>query len=142
MFFLCDECGHTFEDVHELTTSVGIVPRCPNCQSSAVTAACKCLRCGKPKDIFSLTDGFCDDCIEQEKQKMKYDFERCMRIAEKESVEINGFLLAQFTPAEIEAVLYRELKEASAIYPIDCTTFLEVNAAWLNDRITEEMEGT
>lgn len=101
----------------------------------------RCLRCGDLHSIFDLTNGFCDDCIEQEKQNLKYNFERCMQIAEKESVEINGFLLTQFTPVEIETVLYRELKEANAICPIDCTTFLEVNAEWVKNRITEEMEG-
>ena len=99
--WICKDCGRPFDE------DEWDVARCPECGGDIVDAA-ECPNCGEP---FDPDDGmFCPDCMK---------FLCAPRVAvsaavsceDIREVEINGFLASVFTPAEINEILTRALKD-------------------------------
>lgn len=102
-----------------------------------------CMNCFEKHYEEELTDGFCEECIENEIDQYKYDIDGCYELGEKckEDISINGFLLSMFAEDEIEAILYRHLKDASLLAPVDCTPFIESDKSWFEDEVIAKMKG-
>lgn len=102
-----------------------------------------CRNCFEKFYEEELTDGYCEECIEQEIEQYKYNVDGCYELGEKckEEVSVNGFLLSMFDGDEIEAILYRHVKDASLIAPVDCMPFIDSDRSWFKDEIIEKMKG-
>lgn len=152
MDYKCRECGHIFCKGEEkrMTEHIGEawgrpiteeVSCCPVCGDEGFEEAVVCRGCFGSYLEDETLNGFCRDCIEQEKAKYKYDLVGCYKIAEKhyqkEDVGINAFLYSMFTEEEINEILLRELVGKSAIYPVDCTPFIKIDENWFEYYITE-----
>ena len=98
-----------------------------------------CDHCGEDCERFNLVNGLCPECVEQKVYERKYDVDFCYALGEKckEEIEINGFLLTMFSEDEIEAILYRHLKDASLISAVDCTPFIDGDKSWFTDEVMD-----
>lgn len=142
MAYKCLECGHIFERGEEKywRESYGEeMCGCPLCGGSFEETR-KCAVCGGEflrEELNGYKYEVCEDCQDE----YKYNVDVCYRIGDtnKESIEINSLLATLFSVDEIEAVLYRELKEAQKIKPIDCKSFLDIDRDWFVDEMVEEV---
>ena len=135
--WICNECGTVFENPHEYyehdTGYHGA--DCPLCGSDDIDEAERCAECDEWVNEKNLVNGLCPACIE----KHANDYETVKAYGEdrKAAVEINGFLAWAFTPAEIEEILERELKN-SGNAKMDAHKFATDDTDdftnWLNER--------
>lgn len=140
MDYKCEDCGHIFnsgEAAVVLDNAEWIGgdyfeekrDACPCCGSLYIQEAHRCIDCGGLFLEDELEEGFCADCIDTMLFKLKRDPIGCFSVAKNngatEAVSLNIFLATMFSPEEIEQILLRELVEASAVIPVDCTPFIE-----------------
>lgn len=94
-----------------------------------------CGICYEKFEEGELYRGYCKTCLEDEVRQYKHDHETCYKLGEtcKEDVKINGFLVSQFEPEEIEAILYEHLKQSAKLRPVDCSWFIESDEYWFRD---------
>lgn len=102
-----------------------------------------CTACGHECEPGELYQGYCQECLREEVYKYKYDVDSCYSVGEscKEDVKINGLLVAMFEADEIEAILYRHLKDASLLAPVDCSWFIEADESWFRDEVVKKLKG-
>lgn len=147
MAYKCLECGHIFEEGEqaELEEKYGLdTPPyekwsgCPLCRGDYEEAV-KCECCGAEFLEEELTDGVCEDCLEQEKDTYRYNPQKCYELSKDETakVEINYFLSCMFTERQIEEILLLNIRKASALMPIDCSAFMDADKSWFEERIIE-----
>lgn len=149
------ECGHIFEDGEFLVKSEYMgecwgAPAyqdfcyCPSCGDDCYEQASQCKKCGAVSLDDEMTDGYCDGCVTDMVSDYKYNIAKCYSLSrssgETEEVEIDLFLASMFSHELINEILYRELVQCSAIAPVDCTPFIEVDEYWFKDRVVEEVK--
>ena len=135
--WICIECGAVFENPREYyehdTGYHGA--DCPHCGSDDIDGAERCAECDEWVNEEYLVNGLCPACIE--KYAEDYETVTAYGADRKEAVEINGFLAWAFTPAEIEEILERELKNSGNAEK-DAHTFATDDTDdftnWLNER--------
>ena len=148
MAYKCLECGHIFEDGEQAeweekhgldTPPYEKFSGCPLC-GCAYEETVKCECCGADFLEEELTDGVCEDCLEQEKDAYRYNPQKCYELSKGETakVEINYFLSCMFTEKQIEEILILNIRKASALMPIDCSAFMD--NSWFEERIIEEVK--
>ena len=135
--WICNDCGAVFENPREYyehdTGYHGA--DCPHCGSDNIDEAERCAECDEWVNEKNLINGLCPACIV--KHANDYETVKAYGADRKEAVEINGFLAWAFTPAEIEEILERELKNsgnaekyAHTFATDDTDDFTD----WLNER--------
>ena len=152
MMYKCCSCGHLFEEgeqaVWEERHGLDTPPYekwsgCPICRDGYEEVN-QCKKCGSWHTEDELTNGLCDECLNDIAMEYKYDIAKCYALSKKSGethqVEVDSFLADMFTPEQINDVLYRELVIASAIKPVDCTTFIDADRDWFNEKIAEEVK--
>lgn len=154
-WYKCNDCGHIFEDGEFYVQSEYMgecwgapaykdFSYCPSCGGDGWEEAESCSRCNGVFLEDELTDGICDECLNEIAMSYKYDIAKCYAFSQKECfkypVEIDCFLSCMFTPEEINEVLYRELAIASSIKPVDCTPFIEADRYLFNEHIAREVK--
>ena len=135
--WICNECVAVFENPSEYyehdTGYHGM--DCPICGSDDIDEAKRCAECDEWVNEKNLVNGLCPACIE--KHANDYGTVKAYGADRKEAVEINGFLAWVFTPAEIEEILERELKNSGNAEK-DAHTFATDDpddfTNWLNER--------
>lgn len=102
-----------------------------------------CKNCFETFEPGELYLGYCNECLEIEIQQYKHDHESCYELGKtcKEDVKINGFLVSQFDPEEIEAILYEHLKQSAKLQPVDCSWFIESDESWFRDEVVKKLKG-
>ena len=138
--WICNDCGAVFENPDEYyehdTGYHGM--DCPHCGSDDIDEAERCSECDEWVNEKNLVNGLCPACIE--KHANDYGTVKAYGADRKEAVEINGFLAWAFTPAEIEEILERELKNSGKAEK-DAHTFATDDpddfTNWLNERSAE-----
>ena len=110
---------------------------CPNCKSDCFEELHSCQLCGDEFLQDELYGGVCKSCIED----YKFDVDTCIDIGAKakQTVEINSFFAAMYTPEQIEALLLRDIKEAHSIMKVDCTPFIEGDLSWFGEELAKEV---
>ena len=150
MAYKCLECGHIFEEGEQVeweeTHGLETPPYekwsgCPLCKGAYEET----VRCSICKGEFlqeELTDGCCEDCVEQLKDEYRYNPQKCYEISKDETskIEINYFLSCMFTEKQIEDILIENIRKASSLVPIDCSAFLEADRSWVEEKIIEEVK--
>ena len=147
MAYKCLECGHIFEDGEQANwkediSGYGESPfwkelcGCPKC-GGVFEETKPCKFCGSEHLDVELNSNLCDECID----KYKYDVDMCFRIGSRceEKVNLNSFLLSLFDKDDIEAILYRKLKEAEKKEAVDCGYFIDSDRIWFGAEL-EELE--
>lgn len=130
----CADCGKTF---------AGDFIRCPYCGSGEFAEATKCSGCGKwHLDTEDKYTEMCDECLEENKFLYRYNAKKCFDLSknQKESVEINSFLLSQFSAEEIENILLNELSWEQRTPYSDYINFIEKDEWWFVTEISERGE--
>ena len=138
--WICNECGAVFEEADEYyehdTGYHGA--DCPICGSDDIDEAKRCAECDEWVNEEKLVNGLCAACIE--KHAADYETVKAYGADRKEAVEINGLFAWVFTPAEIEEILERELKNSGKAEK-DAHTFATDDpddfTNWLNERSEE-----
>ena len=138
MSYKCLECGNIFDEGEQMVLDIPLAKKsgCPMCFGDyEETKPCKI--CGSKHLEDELNNGVCDECIE----KYRYDIDMCFKIGSEDvdEVKLNCFLSLMFDKKEIEAILFRELKEEQKYRQIDCEKFIESNRNWFAERIEEEV---
>lgn len=135
--WICNDCGAVFEnpsDYYDHGTGYHSMD-CPHCGSDDIDEAVRCAECGEWVNEKNLVNGLCPACIER--HASDYETVKAYGADRKEAVEINGFLAWAFTPAEIEEILERELKNSGKAEK-DAHTFATDDTDdftnWLNER--------
>ena len=133
-WYKCTVCGHVFEDGEEKrwTEDYGEgFSGCPCC-ASGYEEATTCENCGGVYLSDELYGGLCEECIDGVVARYRYDLNGCRLVGKHRQVpvQINCFLAEMFTVKQIEEILFRELVQCSAIYPVDCTEFIEADKGW------------
>ena len=152
MWLCCDSCGHVFEE-GELDRSREYrgechgepsyeeVIGCPCCGSTSIHDAVRCCCCGSYVNESDIVYGVCENCIDDEISKRRYDYRWCAKEAQKDDmldcVKVNGLLTSIFTDEEINKILLKELIVSSAFVPVDCKSFLENDKEWIAKKIKE-----
>ena len=140
----CKKCGCLFEEGEEkvIIEKHGLdcppyeeIRVCPECGGDYEEAV-ECEICGEHYLEDELHGGVCDCCIKEKTN----DADFCYKISkrEKEPVKLNCFLTCMFTPAEIEEVLLKQLKEEEKHSPIDCSKFINFNKDWFGEQMCKE----
>jgi hypothetical protein len=146
MFYKCVNCGHIFEEGEQAYSGDGWneprVAVCPICKDDFEDAvACQC--CGGHFLKDELKDGRCEECIEEVFKEYRFgNVEKLYLISsdECESVDLNPFVAAMFSAAQINEILLKELLEQEKIRPVDCSAFINQDKNWFIEKISE-MEG-
>lgn len=142
---ICDDCKRVFEHPDGVREKVGeycgqpayqTVDICPFCHSDSISEAVKCEICGEWKSEDDMGCDVCYACMDEH----KYDFDYCEKLCgdETEAVQINAFYASLLTPRLIDIILRRELKQANAIQPLDCTEFINSDRSWFADKMIEK----
>ena len=135
--WICNDCGAVFENPDEYyehdTGYHGM--DCPHCGSDDIDEAKRCAECDECVNEEKLVNGLCAACIE--KHAADYETVKAYGGDRKEAVEINRLFAWAFTPAEIEEILERELKNSGNAEK-DAHTFATDDTDdftnWLNER--------
>lgn len=150
MAYKCLECGHIFEDGEQAeweedhgfeTPPYEKMSGCPICKGDYEETSC-CSICKGEFLQYELTDGVCEDCVEELKDEYRYNPQKCYELSkdETEKVEINYFLSCMFTEKQIEEILLLNIRKASALMPIDCSAFISADKSWFEGRVVEEVK--
>lgn len=148
MFYKCLKCGHIFEEGEQanwyehggeywgapfLVNMVG----CPICRGEYQKTT-PCEICGSEHLEHELSNGVCDECIDE----YKNDIDMCFKIGstDTEEVELNCFLASLFDKQEIEQILFRELKEGEKYGKIYCEKFIKKYRNLFSERLVEEVK--
>ena len=149
--FKCYDCNETFSEPRNYTEKMGEyfgVPAyaefscCPHCGSN-FDEAIQCEKCGEWFFEDELTEGYCEICVEELEEEFRYDAKKCYELTkeETEKIEINAFLVSQYSIAEIEELLLKDLiesqKQGSSVDFID---FINENGSWFIEKIKEEVQ--
>ena len=140
--YKCENCNATFENPNSYTENLGnecveTVYCCPHCSSTSYDEARKCPKCNK----WVLDDEWrfemCNECFDDAKFLYRYDAQKCFDLAkdEKKSVELNVFLLSQFSAEEIEKILLFELKWDTQTPYSDYINFIEEDEMWFAESV-------
>ena len=143
--FICKDCGSVFECPDYTEENVGeywgqpafqAIDLCPYCHCDEFEEARKCEICGEWKPEDDMECDVCYDCMNEH----KYDFDYCESLCgdETEAVQINALYASLLTPRQIDMILRRELKQANAIQPLDCTEFIDSDRTWFADKMIEK----
>ena len=110
---------------------------CPRCGSDDIDEAKRCAECDEWVAEKNFSNGLCAACIEKHAD---HETVKAYGAGCKEWVEINGLFAWAFTPAEIEEILERELKNSGNAEK-DAHTFATDDTddftKWLNERSAE-----
>lgn len=145
--YKCLECGHIFEDGEQATWQESrgefwgqpvseTMNGCPKCHGDYEETK-PCVECGSEQLEEDLYGGMCKECLEP----YVNDFDTCLRLGyvDRESVEINSFILSLLKVSEIEDILIRELKESNKIMPSDCSAFAYDDLEWFAENLRKEV---
>ena len=136
--FICKSCGRHFEEMEakNYDRSTGTWEEsCPFCGGEEFTDAAYCGACGEWREESEVVNGFCRECVE--KHANDYETVKAYGKAESDPVIINGLFAWAFTPAEIEEILERELKNsgnADKYAHTFATDDTDDFTNWLNER--------
>ena len=145
--FKCYDCEATFSEPRIYTEKMGEhfgVPAyasfscCPECGGN-FDEAVQCKECNEWFFDDELTDGVCDECIEEIKAKYRYDVKGCYELAktETQSIEINSFLTSQYSVADIEELILKDLLQSGEV---DCSNFINEDDSWFIEKAMEVRE--
>lgn len=149
--FKCYDCEETFFEPNNTTEKLGeyfgepayrTLATCPYC-GGAFDYAKQCEKCGEWFFEDELTEGYCEICVEELEEEYRYDAKKCYELTkeETEKIEINAFLVSQYSVAEIEELLLKDLiesqKQGSSVDFID---FINENGSWFIEKIKEEVQ--
>ena len=147
MFYKCTNCGHIFEEGEEAHCGDGFSePRiavCPACGDFFELAKpCQC--CGGQFLEDELTEGMCEECIEETIND--YSFGHISELYlissdEKEEVELNAFIASMFSPSQINELLLQELLKQNETHTVDCSYFIKSDKNWFIEKIAEHERG-
>ena len=142
--YICLHCGHHFTEeeidaeYYDYATGTYDSEECPNCDSEDFEEAEHCEECDEWFPVGTCANGICESCME--KHANDYETVKAYGADRKEAVEINGLFAWAFTPAEIEEILERELKNSGKAEK-DAHTFATDDSDdftnWLNERSEE-----
>lgn len=112
---ICTNCGKTFEEndlpqklrYDELGKSYLVDDYCPCCQKGQLVEANTCPVCGKVFDNETL-EGVCNDCLIENET---VDVALKMGDANREPVEINGFIASALSADRICHILEKAVRE-------------------------------
>lgn len=147
--YICLDCGHIFGEGEESNWSEsrgefwGVscsedVSGCPLCHGDYEKAV-MCEKCGAYHLEEDINGGICDNCLDE----YKYNIDVCYKIGDedKEEIKINCFLTSMFDEQEIEAILYKHLKEAKETgADVDCSAFIDNDRSWFAEKLLEKGE--
>ena len=145
--FKCYDCEATFFEPRNVSERVGeyhgepaytSYACCPEC-GGAFGKAVQCKECDEWFFDDELTEGVCDECVEEIKAKYRYDIKGCYELAktETQSVEINSFLASQYSVADIEELILKDLLQNGEV---DCSNFINEDDSWFIERVMEVRE--
>lgn len=140
--FKCYDCGKTFFEPKNYQEKMGehfgfpayeSFSGCPHC-SGSFEEAVQCKKCGEWFFEDELTEGLCEDCIDEEKEKYRYNVKACYEVLKEETmqIEINPVLAMLLKKAEIEEELLKMLVECSSI---DCSQVVKEYEDWFIEEI-------
>ena len=113
---ICTSCMQKFIRTTDSSTL------CPAC-GAGMEITQKCSFCGEGFLSADLTDGLCDDCINEEASSIHFDYYLSRKEDWNTSVEIDLVLATVFSEEEINEILYREFINSGKSF--DCKPFLE-----------------
>lgn len=105
----------------------------------------KCDICGAVWEEDCLTDGVCEDCINE----YRYDFDVCFEIGKKApkcEIKINAFLFELFDSVdEIEEILMDRLRECRDDKSVDksaydCQKFIDNDKFWFAEKLKQYLD--
>lgn len=148
MTYKCLECGHIFEGGEQARWSESRgeywgtpcseeMSGCPVC-NGAYAKATPCAICGSQHLENDLNGGVCDECINE----CKYEDELCYKIGEKEkeTIDLNSFLVSMIGEHRIESILYHYLMaEKTKTGYLDCSPYIDGDRLWFGNQIREEV---
>ena len=145
--FKCLNCAWVFEEEemssfeeHHGDDFYETVSCCPHCGWDDYEEAVKCSVCGEwHTESEGKYSEMCDECLNEAKFLYRYDAKKCFDLSkdEKDSVEINSFLLSQFSVEEIERILLNELTWEQRTPYSDYINFIEDEEWWFVEKILE-----
>lgn len=144
MLYKCYECGHIFEEGEQKYSGDGWndpkIAVCPVC-GNAFGEAKICPRCGGQFLEDELTEGFCENCVNEEIEE--YSFNHITELylmcsSEKEEVELNAFIASMFSPSQINELLLRELLNSDKMKNVDCSHFIKSDKNWFLEKISND----
>lgn len=144
--YICRDCGATFEEPKATRECVGecwgspawdTAYSCPFCGSDNYDDAVECECCGELFCEDELTEGLCEDCLHSHDGDYKLWYEACKKQKFTDTVNLNMFLLSQFTAEEIEVLLRKELANRQKV---DCSDFVSEDPEWASYVIKNEEE--
>ena len=116
--YICEHCGKIVEPDEMEKKKSWLTERdyetlyvCPNCHRDELVEAQKCKKCGEYHAEYTMNEGYCPDCAEEIFDRFKYDPKGIYDLTkeETEEVELNAFLTAVFSTADIEEILINSL---------------------------------
>lgn len=142
--YKCADCNAVFREPKNYRENLGnecveTVYCCPHCSSTSYDEAIKCPKCNN----WVLDDEWrfemCNECFDNAKFLYRYDAQKCFDLAkdEKKSVELNVFLLSQFSVEEIEKILLSELKWDAQAPHSDYINFIEEDEMWFAESVVK-----
>ena len=142
MGYKCLTCGHIFDfgEEKKIKECVGYYGSskayetycvCPSC-GGKYEETTECIVCGSKHLENELTDGVCEDCIEEYSKDVDFCFEAGKN--EKENVELNLLLTTVFSEEEIENILIDKIKKEN----IDISKFAKDDLDWFAGKIAEK----
>ena len=142
--YKCADCDAVFGEPKNYRENLGnecveTVYCCPHCSSTSYDEAIKCPKCNN----WVLDDEWrfemCNECFDNAKFLYRYDAQKCFDLAkdEKKSVELNVFLLSQFSAEEIEKILLSELKWDAQAPHSDYINFIEEDEMWFAESVVK-----
>lgn len=104
----------------------------------------QCKMCRKWYPENRVHSQICEDCIDNFRHDYKLCYKMTKEAKEKESIEINSFLLSMFSPADIEEVLMDRLDECAddasvAEKATDCSEFIDEDICWFAEQLYKEV---
>ena len=106
---------------------------CPICGDSPEEAY-QCKDCGEWFTGEELTEGFCDNCLENIVNQYRYDIDRCISVCgdETQEIRISSFLASMFNEDQIEQILINELRGSQKT---DCLPFITDDINWFLEQV-------
>lgn len=145
MFYKCLECGHIFEDGEEgnyfETQEIWgrdfreKIKCCPLCKGD-YEATVPCEICGSYHLKDELTNGVCEECIEEQKFNLRFCYEASK--GEEVYININSFLASMIDKDEMEEILFKALlNDESMGEKIDCSKFINEDKYWFAEKLVK-----
>lgn len=133
----CGVCERSFSE-YDIVVHKG-EKVCPYCGHDDYEQATQCKSCG---DYFlddELTFGVCVGCKDNFKTAYIHNPKMCYELSkdEKEEVNLNAFLVSQFTTKQIEEVLFKELIIQSVLQLPDYSAFIDGDEMWFIEKMLE-----